>query len=78
MVNTSKLKQMIKEKGYTYTEVGKMIGITYCNMNNKLNNVTSFKGNEIYIICNLLDIGTWEIIKDVFFCNMENEAKKVS
>lgn len=78
MVDTTKLKQMIKEKGYTYTEVGKIIGITYCNMNNKLNNVTGFKGYEIYLICDLLNIEKWETIKDIFFCNMENYKKKVS
>ena len=67
MVNTEKLKKLIKDKGYTYTGIGKEIGVTYVGIRKKIDNASTFKGDEIYTICNLLDLNDWQTIKDIFF-----------
>lgn len=67
MVDTEKLKKMIKDKGYTYTYVGKQIGVTYVGIRKKIDNVSHFKGDEIYTICNLLGLEDWQSIKEIFF-----------
>lgn len=72
MVQTDKLKQMIKDNGYTYTDIGRLIGVTYGNANKRFTNVAKFSADEVYTICKKLKIKDLETIEDVFFYNMKD------
>ena len=54
--NYSKLLGKMKEKGITQCELAKAINTTTPTLNMKLNNNSRFRQDEIFNICNTLDI----------------------
>lgn len=65
--NYQKLRGLIKEKGYTQSDVAEVIGITAGTMSDKLNNKANFSTSEVDSICRMLDISNEEI-GAYFFC----------
>lgn len=63
MTNTNLLKGKIVEKGYTQTELAKLLSISHASMNYKINNRRSFTVNEISMLCKILNIRN----KDEYF-----------
>jgi DNA-binding XRE family transcriptional regulator len=57
----SKLLGRIKECGYTQESLAKRIGIAESSMCLKLNNKADFKKNEVFLICEALEIKVHEI-----------------
>lgn len=73
MVQTDKLKQMIKDNGYTYIDIGRMLGVTYGNFYKRFTNNKKFTADEVYLLCEKLKIEDLDTIKNVFFYNMDND-----
>lgn len=76
-VNAEKLKKLIKDKGYTYTELARILDNTYTNVYRKFASMTPFKWSDILIICDLLELNDWGEINNIFNCDIESN-KKVS
>lgn len=56
MINSKLLKAAIVEKGMTQLDVSKKIGISYQSLNDKINNKTDFKVDEVSRLCSVLGI----------------------
>jgi len=54
--NSQALKTLIDESGFKITFIAKALGLTYQGLSNKLNNIATFKTNEVAILCSLLKI----------------------
>lgn len=52
----SSLLGKIKETGYTQETLAKEIGLSACSLNQKLNNLRSFKQSEMSKICKAISI----------------------
>lgn len=64
MVNEKLLKAKIIEKGIEKKVIAEKLGISPTSLNYKLNNKTEFKGSEIQLLSQILDISK---DKDRFF-----------
>lgn len=62
----SKLKGLMREKGYTQAELARAIGISESTLNLKLSGKSFFKADEILKISSVLDI--MRPLDDYFFC----------
>ena len=49
MMNTLKLKAAIAESGMNQEQIAKMLGVSLCTFNYKLNGVSEFKENETMV-----------------------------
>lgn len=67
MTATKRLKAQMQLKGYTQTDCAKILGISYQAYNNKLNNKSQFKVDEIVALCKFLGIPKSKL-NDYFFC----------
>ena len=56
MVDSKKLKKIIKERGVKYGFLTKQLGIGYSTLKRKIENKADFKASEILELCQLLDI----------------------
>lgn len=56
MINSKLLKAAIVENGMTQLDVSKKIGISYQSLNDKINNKTDFKIDEVSRLCSVLGI----------------------
>lgn len=66
MINTKLLKSYFVKNGLTQEDVAKQIGISYQSLSDKINNKVQFKVNEVFSLCEILNIN---VDKDViFFC----------
>lgn len=57
MTNTSLLEQYIEKSGYKKSFIAKQVGISPYTLTLKINNKNEFKGNEMDVLCKLLNIG---------------------
>lgn len=64
--NYNKLRGLIKEKGFTESDVAKAIGMTQWTFSRKLNGLTFFDTNEIKKMIDLLNVDE-NNIHNVFF-----------
>lgn len=65
MTDKELLDEYIKKSGLKLSYIAEKLGITIQSLNNKRNNLSSFKAAEIYVLCDLLDIRE---DKDKIFC----------
>lgn len=64
--NYSKLKGLIKEKGFIQSKLAEKIGISSVSLNKKLNNQVEFTQSEMKAIAKELDIRDSEYAKYFF------------
>ena len=67
MVNTTLLKEKVKESGYRPAWIAEQLGITRSAWSYKLNGQRSFKTEEIKMLCKLLKINSLRERDDIFF-----------
>lgn len=67
MVNTNKLKGLIKEKEFTQADIAKHLGIAPPTVSQKLNNIRAFDLEEAEKLSKLLGIEAGDFGK-YFFC----------
>lgn len=67
MINTLKLKAAIAESGMNQEQIAKMLGVSLCTFNYKLNGVSEFKVSEIKKLAELLKMENETMVK-IFFC----------
>ena len=68
MVNTNKLKGLIKEKEFTQADIAKHLGIAPPTVSQKLNNIRAFDLEEAEKLSKLLGIEAGEFGKYFFAC----------
>ena len=56
MVNSDKLKGIMKEKRMTQADAAKILGLSECTVNQKINNVRPFFLDEAELLANALEI----------------------
>lgn len=66
MVNTSKLKATIVERGMLQEQVAMQLGMTSATFNYKVNNKTEFRASEIKKLAEVLHL-TMEEVFAIFF-----------
>lgn len=69
MVDSKKLRKIIKEKGLKYGFLAKQLGIGYSTLKSKIENNADFKASEILELCQLLDIEKDKIL-EIFLHNL--------
>lgn len=68
MTNTLKLKAAITESGLNQEQIAKMLGVSLCTFNYKLNGVSEFKASEIKKLAELLKLEN-ETMMLIFFAD---------
>lgn len=66
MTDTRKLRALIVEKGMTQSEVAEKLNISLTSFNYKVNNKRAFNSDEMFKLCEILQI---EDPKPIFFTN---------
>ena len=66
MVNTSKLKATIVERGMLQEQIAMQLGMTSATFNYKVNNKTEFRASEIKKLAEILHL-TMEEVFAIFF-----------
>ena len=74
MINTNKLKGLMREKGITQAELAKKLGIMPCSCNLKINNRRDMTLDEAEVIADVLGIevdefGIYFFSRSVAKCN---------
>lgn len=74
MVNSDKLKGIMREKRMTQSDAAKILGLSECSVNQKINNVRPFFLDEAENLANALDIdsgafGIYFFAPEVAKCN---------
>ena len=67
MTDTEALEELIQSKGIKYSYLADCLGISYQALRNKMSNKSEFKGSEILILSEILDIRSMEEQKRLFF-----------
>lgn len=67
MVNSNKIKGLIKTAGMTQAECARKIGISAQSLNAKINGKTEFNSEEIVAFRDLFDLGGQ--VESIFFAN---------
>lgn len=70
MTNSELLKKSIKESGLKLAYIAEKLGISRCNLYQKINNKALFDQHEILILCEILRIETLELKEAIFFAQM--------
>lgn len=75
MVNSDKLKGIMREKRMTQADAAKILGLSECTVNQKINNVRPFFLDEAELLANVLEIdsgnfGTYFFSSGVANCNL--------
>lgn len=76
MVNSAKLKGLMKEKNLRQEDVAKMLKISKTAFNYKLNNKSEFLSSEIEKLCEKLDINDSCTMVKIFFakeCELKSQ-----
>lgn len=71
MINTLKLKAAIAESGMNQKQIAKMLGVSLCTFNYKLNGVSEFKVSEIKKLAELLKMENETMVKIFFADNVD-------
>ncbi len=72
MVDTLKLKGLLKEKGYKQSDAAKLLGVSTQTFNYKINNKNDFLSSEIAILCEKLGVKDGDTVIKIFFANNVN------
>ena len=67
MVNSDKLKGIMREKRMTQADAAKLLGLSECSVNQKINNVRPFFLDEAEKLANALEIRFRRFWR-IFFC----------
>lgn len=67
MTNTEALRQCIDQSGYKMQYIADQVGISRFALNQKIENKTQFKSEEIKTICNVLGISSLKERDRIFF-----------
>lgn len=83
VVNSDKLKGIMREKRMTQADAAKILGLSECSVNQKINNVRPFFLDEAEILANALGIdsggfGTYFFGSEVAKCNGVRNNKAAS
>lgn len=78
MTNTKKLKARMVEYGFTQKPIAKRLGISTQSFNYKLNGKLQFKGNEIAILCEILNIESNDIPEYFFVRAVPEKSSTVT
>lgn len=70
MTNTKLLKQKIDDSGLKYGFIAQKMGLSRQGLQKKIENVNSFKANEIQQLCELLSIYDYLDKEAIFFANV--------
>lgn len=68
MTNTELLKEKIEQSGYKIHFIAKKVGLTYQGLQNKINNRSEFRANEIQALYTMLGLTEEERVA-IFFAN---------
>ena len=71
MINTLKLKAAIAESGMNQEQIAKMLGVSLCTFNYKLNGISEFKASEIKKLAELLKMENETMVKIFFADNVD-------
>lgn len=71
MINTLKLKAAIAESGMNQEQIAKMLGVSLCTFNYKLNGTSEFKASEIKKLAELLKMENETMVKIFFADNVD-------
>ena len=71
MINTLKLKAAIAESGMNQEQIAKMLGVSLCTFNYKLNGTSEFKVSEIKKLAELLKMENETMVKIFFADNVD-------
>ena len=66
MTNTSKLKAIMVERGFTQADLAKLLNISEQTLNYKINNKREFKASEIQALIQILQIPS-DQVDAIFF-----------
>lgn len=69
MTDSRKLRAIILEKGMTQSEIAEKLKISLTTFNYKVNNKRSFNSDEMFKLCEILQIAD---PKPIFFANMRD------
>lgn len=67
MVDSKRLRQVIKSKGLKLKYVAEQLDITPFSLTQKIDNVTDFKIGEVGRMCDILEIDDLQEKEDIFF-----------
>lgn len=68
MINSAKLREIIKKKGLKYGFLAEELGITSYSLKKKIDNETDFKMSEVQELCNILKVNS-KMLKEIFLHN---------
>lgn len=71
-----KLRELIKEKCGTQKEFAKKLGIGRVSLNQRLNNLSEFRQDEMFGACRILDIRESEI--PVYFFTIKVQKRELN
>lgn len=82
MVNSDKLKGIMREKRMTQADAAKLLGLSECSVNQKINNVRPFFLDEAEKLANALEIDSggfsvYFFASQVAKCNIEFSKNKI-
>jgi len=66
MTNTVELKKAIRESGIKLNYLAKKMGITRTSLSMKINNTSSFKAGEMYLLSEIIGLSDTQA-KPIFF-----------
>lgn len=67
MTDTLLLQKKIKDSGLKLSYIAKQLNLSRFGLSKKINNESSFKAEEIQILCELLKIEDYQIKERIFF-----------
>lgn len=67
MTNSKKLRQLIAEKGIKLNYLAEKLGLSTYGFQLKLDGEHEFKTSEVKILCSVLNIDTWDEMREIFF-----------
>lgn len=76
MTDTTKLREMIRERGLKLKFIAEKLGITTYGLKLKIENEHEFKPSEIVIMCDILDIKSLKVKEEIFFVKNDDEKSR--
>lgn len=67
MTNTDLLKQLITKSGLKLKYIAECLNISIQTLQRKVENQSEFKASEIKLLCEILNIESFDLEKKVFF-----------
>lgn len=76
-MNLIKLRKEIQRAGYSYSDMGKKLGITRSAFSKKMSGVNEFKTSQVYEIKEILNLSA-EDMNSIFFLQSDNTEEQGS